>query len=340
MQNKLKNILLILALIPVFTKCTEHRSEGFIMSVQGPVPMSKLGTTLIHEHILVDFVGADSISYDRWDRTEVIKKVLPYLQEIRDSGCSTLIDCTPAWLGRDPLLLKILADSSGLNILTNTGYYGALNNKYLPSHTFRETAEQIAARWIREWQDGIDGTGIKPGFIKTGVNPGMLSDLHKKLIKAAAITHLKTGLTIASHTGPALPAFEELAILESEGVAASAFIWVHAQSESDHSTHVRAAKKGAWISLDGVSEENTKDYVAMISNLKANGLLDRVLVSHDAGWYTPGEPDGGSFRGYTALFTSLLPALKEAGYSEEELTQLLVHNPARAFEVRIRKADK
>ena len=181
-----------------------------------------MGHRLIQEHNLVDFVGADSTRYHRWNRAEVIKTVLPYLQEIRNSGCSTLIDCTPAYLGRDPLLLKMLSDSSGLNILTNTGYYGALNNKYLPSHAFRETAEQIAARWIREWQDGIDGTGIKPGFIKTGVNPGMLSDLHKKLIKAAAITHLKTGLTITSHTGPALPSFEDLEILSSEGVPASA----------------------------------------------------------------------------------------------------------------------
>ena len=335
-----KYILLGFTLFLFLSKCTDPASEGFIMTVQGPISVSEIGKSLIHEHILVDFIGADSTGYHRWNRAEVIKMVLPYLQEIRNSGCSTLIDCTPAYLGRDPLLLKMLSDSSGLNILTNTGYYGALNNKYLPSHTFRETAEQIAARWIREWQDGIDGTGIKPGFIKTGVNPGMLSDLHKKLIKAAAITHLKTGLTIASHTGPALPAFEELEILASEGVAASAFIWVHAQSESDHSTHVMAATKGAWISLDGLSDDNAEEYVGMINNLKENGLLHRVLVSHDAGWYKPGEPGGGNYRGYTALFNKLIPALRNAGYTEKELTQLIVHNPAKAFEVRIRKADK
>ena len=335
-----KYILLGFTLFLFLSKCTDPASEGFIMTVQGPISVSEIGKSLIHEHILVDFIGADSTGYHRWNRAEVIKMVLPYLQEIRNSGCSTLIDCTPAYLGRDPLLLKMLSDSSGLNILTNTGYYGALNNKYLPSHTFRETAEQIAARWIREWQDGIDGTGIKPGFIKTGVNPGMLSDLHKKLIKAAAITHLKTGLTIASHTGPALPAFEELEILASEGVAASAFIWVHAQSESDHSTHVMAATKGAWISLDGLSDDNAEEYVGMINNLKENGLLHRVLVSHDAGWYKPGEPGGGNYRGYTALFNKLIPALRNAGYTEKELTQLIVHNPANAFEVRIRKADK
>ncbi len=332
--------LLAFALFLLFTKCTQPVSEGFIMTVQGQVPAGKMGKSLIHEHILVDFIGADSTGYDRWDREKVIKKVLPYLRDIRDAGCSTFIDCTPAWIGRDPLLLKMLADSSGLHILTNTGYYGAVNNKYLPSHAFIETAEQIATRWTREWQDGINGTGIKPGFIKTGVNPGKLSELHRKLVRAAAITHLNTGLTIASHTGPALPAFEELDILARENVAASAFIWVHAQSESDWGTHVRAAKQGVWISLDGLSDDNTAEYVEMITNLKANELLHRTLVSHDAGWYTPGEPDGGNFRGYTSLFNALIPALQDAGFTKEELTQLLVRNPANAFEVRVRKTNK
>ena len=33
---------------------------------------------------------------------------------------------------------------------------------------------------------------LKPGFIKIGVDPGSLSELHIKLITAAAMTHLKT----------------------------------------------------------------------------------------------------------------------------------------------------
>ena len=271
------------------------------MTVNGPIPAREMGITLVHEHILVDFIGADSINVQRWDKSKVIERSLPFLKQIKDLGCQTFIECTPAYLGRDPLLLKGLSDSSGLNILTNTGYYGAVNNKYIPQHAFTETADQLAARWTIEWENGIDGTGVKPGFIKIGVENGNLTDLHKKLVVAAARTHLKTGLTIASHTGPAIPAFEQLEIFTNEGVAPEAFIWVHAQAEKDLSNHVKAAKMGAWIGFDGLNDNNLEDYVRMIKNLKENNLLNKVLLSHDAGWYHPGEENGGEYRGYTTL---------------------------------------
>jgi Fe-S cluster assembly protein SufD len=156
--------------------------------------------TLPHEHILVDFIGAEEINPPRWDREEVILKVLPYLEEARSAGCHTLIDCTPNYLGRDVGLLKILSEKTGLFILTNTGYYGGSDNKFLPAHAFTESADQLARRWIAEWLNGIDGTPIRPGFMKISVNPSHLSDVSLKLVQAAALTHLKTGLTIASHT--------------------------------------------------------------------------------------------------------------------------------------------
>jgi phosphotriesterase-related protein len=91
-----------------------------------------MGLTLIHEHLLVDFIGAETITPDRWNRTDVVAKMLPYLKELNRLGCRTLLECTPAFLGRDPLLLRELSERSGIQILTNTGYYGAVNNKYLP----------------------------------------------------------------------------------------------------------------------------------------------------------------------------------------------------------------
>ena len=156
-------------------------------------------------------------------------------------------------------------------------------------------------------------------------------------MKAAALTHLKTGLTIASHTGPATPAFEELEILQNEGVAPEAFIWVHAQVEKDLSTHIKAATMGAWISLDGINDDNLEDYVMMIKNMKENNLLNKVVLSHDAGWYHPGEENGGEYRGYTTLFEKLLPLLRKEKFSEKEINQLLVSNPAEAFTIRVRR---
>jgi phosphotriesterase-related protein len=329
-------VLAAIWLLIFLSQCT-LKKDGVVMTVNGPISVKEMGVTLIHEHILVDFIGADSTSEKRWDKLKVISRVLPFLKQIRKLGCQTFIECTPAYLGRDPQLLKALSDSSGLNILTNTGYYGAVNNKYLPENAFKETADQLTERWTKEWENGIGDTGIKPGFIKIAVADTSLSDLHKKLVTAAVRTHLKTGLVIASHTGPAIPAFEELDVLQKEGVSPEAFIWVHAQNEKDRSNHVKAAKIGAWISLDGINDNDLAEYVSMIKNMRDNNLLNKVLLSHDAGWYHPGEENGGEIRGYTTLFEKLIPLLKDEKFTEDEINQILVNNPAEAFTIKVRR---
>ncbi|MGG7663235.1 phosphotriesterase family protein [Dyadobacter sp. BHUBP1] len=308
----------------------------FTYTVLGKVGISRLGTALIHEHVLVDFIGADKISPDRWMHDEVIRKVLPYLLEIKQRGIRTLVECTPAFIGRDVILLKKLSEQSGMNILTNTGYYGASDNKYLPKWAFHETAEQLASRWTTEFEQGVEGTGIRPGFIKTGVNSGALSELHQKLIKAAALTHLKTGLTICSHTGPALPAREEIEILKQSGVHPSAFVWVHANGSAQELESV--GQSGCWISLDGVNAHNIGKHVELLTFLKNKGRLSQVLISHDAGWYRPGEPGGGEFRGFTTISDKLVPALKANSFTEADIRTLMVTNPAKAFAIRIRKS--
>ncbi len=332
----MKTFFFALFIIFFLSQCNTKK-DGLIMTVSGPVPATEMGVSLIHEHVMVDFIGADSIADTRWNKAEVVRRVLPFLKQIKELGCQTFVECTPEFIGRDPVILKMLADSTGLNILTNTGLYGASNNKYLPDYAYSESADQLSARWINEWTNGIGSTGIRPGFIKIGVAGDSLSDLHKKLVTAAARTHLKTGLVIASHTGPAVPAFEEIDILQTEGVSPDAFIWVHAQAEKDITFHIKAARMGAWIGLDGVADDKINDYVIMIKNLKDNNLLNKVLLSHDAGWYSPGEPDGGDFRGYSAIFEKLVPALKDSGFTEKDIEQLLVINPSSAFKVSIRK---
>ena len=294
-----------------------------------------LGVTLPHEHVLVDFIGAAQVSPDRYNPDEAFVKVLPFLQKLRQQGCQTLVECTPAYLGRDPVLLQRLSQASGLSILTNTGYYGAVQGKYLPPHAYTETAEQLAARWIQEWEQGIEGTSIRPGFIKISVDAGPLSSINQKLVKAAALTHLKTGLTIASHTGNGEAALAQLKLLKENGVAGNAFIWVHAQNEKKPEVHLQAAQLGAWVEFDGIGPDNIADYVAYLQAMKAAGFLKQVLISQDAGWYQVGEPRGGEFRNYETVFTSFLPALKNAGFTKSEIKQLLRTNPGHAFAINV-----
>ena len=322
-------------LLPGLNKFIEQ--DGIIMTVNGPIAPSVMGYTLSHEHIMVDFIGADKISKDRYKAGEVIETALPFLKQIKEKGCSTFVDCSPAYLGRDIQLLQQLSKETRLNIVTNTGYYGAAKEKYLPKFVYNESATQIATRWIDEWKNGIEGTGIKPGFIKTGVDKAPLSPVLRKIIEAAAITHLATGLTIAVHTGDGNAAREEIEILKTNGVDASALIWVHAQNESNVTMHIEAAQKGSWVSFDGLNLTNIEKYAGYLQTMLREKLLDRVLVSQDAGWYHVGEPKGGNYRNYNCIFDDFIPFLKQNGFKQNAIENVFVTNPAKAFTIKIRK---
>ena len=338
----MKRIFISIVTVQLLLVCTgcSPEPENVIMTVNGPIPAKELGTTLVHEHVLVDFIGADSTGYHRWNKLEAVERIVPFLSEIQDMKVKTLIECTPAYVGRDPVLLKMLSDRTGMQLVTNTGYYGSHGNKFIPEAFYGMTAREISEVWIDEFENGIDGSGIKPGFIKIAVeNSDTLSPEHVKIVTAAAYTHNRTGLVIASHTGPDNPAFAQIKILRSYGVNPSSFIWVHAQ----HGTlegNIRAASQGTWISLDNVNTDNNGGvedefsvawYAERILSLKEAGLLNRVLISHDAGWYSPGQENGGNFRGYSGIFTTLVPALSERGLNQMEIDQLLITNPQKAF---------
>lgn len=308
-----------------------------VQTVRGLIPAAELGRTLAHEHVLVDFVGAEQVSPTRYDADEVFRVALPHLQQARELGARALIECTPAFLARDPKLLVRLSESSGLHLITNTGLYGARKNVFLPAYAHTEVAEQLAARWIEEAREGIADTGVRPGFIKSGVDAEpALSAVQRKLIAAAALTHAATGLTIAVHTGRG-PGIEQLDVLQEHGVGAAAWVWVHAQGAKDEELWA-AAERGAWISCDGLNRSSVARHLHLCRECQRRGLLGRVLLSHDAGWFDPAKPGGGTFRPYDLLFTTFLPLLRENGFSEAEIDRVTVRNPAEALAIRVRAA--
>jgi phosphotriesterase-related protein len=327
------SIKLVLLLVSV------SLSNAQIITVNGPIEANEMGLSLIHEHIIVDWIGADSTGYHRWDKNKVVDRALPYLKEAKKHGVQTFLACTPAYLGRDPFVLKELSNKTGVNILTNTGYYGVRNNKFVPKYAFEASAKEISDNWLKEHKNGIDGSNIKPGFIKISVErEDELSDMHEKLIRAAALTHLESGLTIVSHTGTDGPAMAQIKVLKEMGVSPEAFVWTHAQ----HGTmegYLKAAKEGAWLSIDNIKDRDDRIawFLKTLTELKENQILDHVLISHDAGWYDVGEPNGGDYRGYTALFTRLIPELKKNGFTQKDIDLLLIDNPKRAYALKVRE---
>lgn len=281
---------------------------------------------LVHEHVLVDFIGADKIHPGRWDLEEVFRLVKPKLEAVVRLGCRRLQECTPNFIGRAPRLLSRLAGATGLEIWTNTGLYAARDHIFLPAYAKTESAAQLARRWIEEVRRGVEG--MKPRFIKIGVNRAPLHELDQKVVRAAAIASRQTGLTIASHTGGGEAALEQLAILDSEKVKPEKFVWVHADSEKDHSFHRRVAEAGAWVEFDhvGPRPEAIAWHLECVRLMERNNLLGRTLVSQDAGYYRPGEPGGGPFKDYTHIYTDFLPRLEPAW-----VQTLMWDNPRAAF---------
>lgn len=345
----MKQSLLILGLSFFLFRCSpnDETQKPYLMSVTGPVPIEQMGRTLEHEHITTDFIGAEKVKQPQYQIAEAEQVILPFLQSLKNSGIQTLIECTPEYIGRDVLLLRHLSHKTELNIITNTGIYAAANKKFLPNHAYSETAEQLSERWVEEWKYGINESGIKPGFIKLGVGKTFLDSIEQKIVKAGALTHLKSGLKIAIHTGGANAANDEIDILEREGVSAEALIIVHAQNTTSKE-QIDLIKRGAWISLDGINQkpETIKRYIAFLVALKNKKLLEKVLISHDDGWAIIQNADGsigfelfgnGNEKPYSTIFDYLFPQLVDSGFTPADFDQLLINNPAQAYKIEICK---
>ena len=299
-----------------------------IQTVRGPISPESLGFALPHEHVMCDFIGVAETGPQRWDPDEVVAVMQPYLQRIRDLGVRGFVDCSPAFIARDPLVLRRLSEATGLHIVTNAGLY---KEPFLPPYAFAESADRLADRWIAEIREGIGETGIRAGFVKIAVNPGPLIPIQQKIVRAAARAQIATGAIVASHTASGVAALEQLDILEREGADPGRFIFVRADVETEERYHLQVAARGAWVEYDQLKQEEEARSLQLIRSMVDAGYSERLLISHDAGWYNVGEAGGGQVRGYEYIPQRFVAQLRDAGCGEGQIHQLTVTNPARAF---------
>ena len=164
----------------------ESVGEGLVHSVRGPLDAGALGTTLVHEHVLVDFGGAATASRSRYDAEAVFQTVLPQLQELARRGCRTLFECTPAYLGRDPQLLRRLADHAIARIRLLHAMapdkpwlqYYAPGTSHAPHHAPKEWIAKFKGQFDQGWDKVREETlarqkemGIVPANTKLTPRP-------------------------------------------------------------------------------------------------------------------------------------------------------------------------
>ena len=295
-----------------FVLCAQEDDE-MIHTVTGPVRISELGFSLSHEHIMSNF-GKRIDETSVYNEDQLFKQVVPYLEYLKSLGVETIFDCTTKYFGRRVDLLAKFSDTVNIQIITNTGIYGAAGDKYVPSFAYPASVRELARVWIDEFENGIMGSDIKPGFIKLGFDGGKLSKIDKKLFEAGIYAHLSTGLVLAVHTGENIEAVKyQIDLLNHHGVDLSSWIWIHANKYEDDQFLLEIASRGAWISLDGVSSR-VREYP--------------LHASH-------GFPAGGGIRPFEAIMKSLVPAMYDEGFSKQEIDLILIENPKSAFRTKL-----
>lgn len=295
-----------------------------INTVLGKISKEELGHTRMHEHIL--WAWTQNLK-NEFNRNTVIETMLPHLKKLKSLGCNTLVEATPDGAGRDIGVLKELSEKSGLNIITNCGVWDGLDYKgiYIPQDLKNKNSDEIAVLWIDEFKNGIDKSSIKPGFIKIGLGDNdVISDFQLTILKAAIITSKHTGLPIIAHICSSNSAKKIVEIVKHENLKLNKFVWSHADYGHDGNTIEELAKQGIWIEMSWHIGE-TKDYswhTNTINKLNDLNLLDRLLISQDAGGF-----HNGNIVPYGDFYTGFIHECFENNISQKIIDQLLIENP-------------
>ncbi|HUU78716.1 MAG TPA: hypothetical protein VMX55_10245 [candidate division Zixibacteria bacterium] len=308
-----------------------------INTVLGSISEENLGKTLMHEHILVNSVDANIKG--TYTTKEVVDLIVPYLVDVKNKGCSTIVEPTPAGLGRDLEVLKQCSQKSGVNIVTCTGAWDGFDvkGKCVPEVIKDKSIDEIASIWIKEFNEGIESTNIKPGFIKMALgDEGEVFPLQERLLRAAIQTSKKTGMRIHCHVFREPSVLKTVEILEEEKFPFENFIWVHADACYKIPLMIEYAKKGMWIQFDGIAgAKDFERYPPALSKLKKENLISKILFGQDSGSFkvkkNREENNIQTIRPYAIFFDDFVPFILEKGFDIEFINEIITENSKNAL---------
>jgi len=301
-----------------------------LQTVLGLLPVSGLGMILPHEHLFTDLRGPDAPGYAQADVRDVIRRLRPHLEELKELRVTAMVEASTGGVGRNIQVLRAVAAALDFPVVAPTGAY---REAFMPATLRSRSQEELRDWMVEEISEGIEGTGVRAGFIKLAASDEGLTALEERLLRAAAQAALRTGVAIASHTTVGATAVRQVQILEEEGLDARRFVWVHAHCEPDLQIHLRLARRGAYVEYDAIGSPDQPDsfFVGLIRRMWQGHCGTQVLLSQDAGWYQPGAE--APIRGYGYLVRTFLPSLRQAGFDTAAVDTMMVENPQCAFAI-------
>jgi phosphotriesterase-related protein len=316
-----------------------------VETVQGPVPTSDLGVTLMHEHVFVLTPDSQTNWSDEWDEDARCADAVEKLTALVDAGVSTIVDPTVDGLGRNIWRIAKINDAvPDLNIITATGLYtysdvpgffamrgpGALPG--LP--------EPLVDLFVRDIREGIQGTGIKAAFCKCAIDHHGLTEGVERVLRAVARAHAETGAPIMVHNRPAGDTMADVArVLGEEGVDPRRVQLAHVGDSNDIDLLAGYAEQGYLLGMDRFGIDpilGFDDRVNTVVELCRRGWSHRMVLAHDAScyidWIQPDLLQALPNWNYLHIHDDVIPALLERGVPQDQVDEMMIANPCAWFE--------
>ena len=263
----------------------------------------------------------------------------------KTAGGRTVVDATMPGIGRDSKMLRRIAEATGINVVMGTGYYVYSTH---PEDMKSMSEDEIAAMMIDEIENGAEGTDIKAGVIgEIGISE-VFNEEERRVLRASAIAHKKTGVGVLVHINPwTQNGLEASDILLSAGVPHKKIAVSHVDVENNMD-YIRALlEKGVYIEFDNFGKEyyvdrearrsgyglfvHDTDRVQCLKTLIDEGYLSQILLSCDVCLKTCLRTYGGY--GYDHVLVNIVPMMEDAGITPDEIRTMLVDNPAAFLDV-------
>jgi phosphotriesterase-related protein len=290
----------------------------------------------MHEHVITRSPGM----WENWphlfDRAAVMARAIDKLGEAKAAGVRTIVDLTTVDLGRDVAFIAEAAQKSGIQAIVATGIWWQ-PPRYVNSHT----PDQVAELFVLDIERGCQGTDIRAGIIKCATDEAGVTPAIETVLRASARAHRATGVPISTHTYAAgKMGLEQQRIFRDEGVDLSRVIIGHSGDTEDLEYLQELTGAGSYIGMDRFGIHRllpTERRVATIAELCRRGLSRSIVLSHDTNCYSDNiEPRVMEERlpdwRYTHIPRDVVPALRAAGVTDEQIDDMLVGNPRRIFE--------
>ena len=316
-----------------------------VETARGPIATGDLGVVLMHEHVFILSPEIIANYPEGWgDEAAREADAVEKLNALKAIGVDTIVDPTVIGLGRYIPRIQRVAEQTDLQIVVATGVY-TYNDVPMFFHftgpgTALDGPEPMVDMFVRDITEGIAGTGVKAAILKCatdepGVTPGV-----DRVLRAVARAHLATGVPITTHThARTRRGLEQQRIFAEEGVDLGRVIIGHSGDTTDLDYLEELIAAGSYLGMDRFGVDNIlsfEDRVDVVAKMCARGHANRMVLAHDASCHIDWLPEAAlpvvlPNWHYLHIHRDVLPALRQRGVTEDQITTMLVDNPRAIF---------